>query len=245
MTIAPHAALATPRGHAARRQALGARLLAGVMAPGALLLIGIHLLALRRGPAWISPLLIGDHLFDLAFALTILWYCLALGRKVGRPLLRLDADGFSDGLAALGLGLVTLSLALLALGFLHLYYGAVLLAATLALTWWLWPELAGSSRRVVDGLACWARDGFATAPSFGQRLVLLVLVLTLLLVLIRATLPATPTTSGIEWDALAYHLAAPKIYLAAHAFVPRPDLTLANAPSGGDLLYIVGLAAGT
>src|SRR5579859_1648556 len=71
----------------------------------AVLLTAFHLLARYQGPNWTSPLLIGDHFFDLGLALALLWYSLALGRKVAGPLLGLDADPLTEGLAALGLGL--------------------------------------------------------------------------------------------------------------------------------------------
>jgi hypothetical protein len=211
----------------------------------ALLLSASHLLAIHEGPAWTSPLLIGDHLFDLGFALMMLLYALALGRKIARPLLGLSDDPLSEGLAALGLGLCALSLAILFAGFARLYYGAVFLALWVATTTWLRHELAAILQTGGERVVQWCRAGMPTAPTLGQRLVLLLLIPTLLILAVRATVPVSPNVSGTEWDALAYHLSAQNIYVMEHRFVPLPDIPLANAPSGGDALLIPGLLAGT
>src|SRR5260370_42166264 len=65
----------------------------------------LHVVAVSEGPSWTSPLLIGDHLFDLLLAVTMLWFALALGRRVAWPLLGLSSDLLTERLAACGLGL--------------------------------------------------------------------------------------------------------------------------------------------
>ncbi|HVA91737.1 MAG TPA: glycosyltransferase 87 family protein, partial [Chloroflexota bacterium] len=58
-------------------------------------------------------------------------------------------------------------------------------------------------------------------------------------VALRTMLPTS------DWDAVTYHLAAPKIYLGQHMIVPLPDLPLAMAPSDEEMVLMSGLAAGT
>jgi hypothetical protein len=53
------------------------------------------------------------------------------------------------------------------------------------------------------------------------------------------------TGVGMEWDAPAYHLAGPKLWLTAHAITPLPDVQLINAPAAVEMFYVVGLAAGS
>ena len=219
-----------------------------VLAVGLLLvcvvLTGLHLLAMHEGPRWTSPLLLGDRLFDLGLGLTILWYSLALGRMLGRPLLGLSDEPLTENLAAMGLGMGILSLTLLGVGLLHLFYPPVFLCAALVLTFVLRAELGTLSRRAGEGILTWRGQGMPTAPTHGQRLVLLVLGLALVLISPRTALPPSYNSSATDLDTLAYHLAAPKIYIEMHGFVPRPDIPLANAPSGGDVLNVLGLMAG-
>ena len=89
----------------------------------------------------------------------------------------------------------------------------------------------------------WPRS-WATA-HLGHRLLALLLLATLGLVLVRAMAPIAADANAPEWDSTVYHLAGPKIYIAEHRLVPRPDIPLANAPAGGDILFIPGLYAGS
>ena len=199
-----------------------------------------HLIVAHNGPTWTSPLVLGDWLFGLLLALAIPAYALALGRRIARPLLDPDpdADPIGESLAALGLGLGALSLATLGLGFLRLYYAPLFLALWLALTLWLRPELRRIWRQTAHSTARWLRAGMPSAPTIPQRLALLVLLLTVPSVLLRTAAPVT------EWDAVIYHLASLKLYLAAHAIIPLPDLPLANNPSGAEMLLLPSLMAG-
>ena len=213
------------------------------LATVALLLIAAHLLALREGPSWTSPLRIGDRLFDLAFASTLLLYTLALGRRLGRPLLALSGDPLVEGLAALCIGIGALSLSLLIAGLLRLYYAPVMLGAFAALTVWLRRELCAALAELAHAIGTQrAARAWATAP-LGHRLLALILLATLSLVLVRAMTPIAADANAPEWDSTVYHLAGPRIYIAEHRLVPRPDIPLANAPAGGDILFIPGLYA--
>jgi hypothetical protein len=208
-----------------------------IIALGAVL-VGVHLLTLHQGSAWASPLLLGDWLFTVAFAAAVLLYATALGRVVARPLLGPDQDWMED-LTALGLGLGMLFTGVLCLGFLRLYYGPVFLLLWLALTVILRRELGRLAAHLARAPVRWVRAGMPTAPSLWQRVVLLLVFVSLLHLPLRTMLPVS------DWDAVAYHLTAPKLYLGLHRFVGLPELPLANAPSGLEMIYLLGLAAGT
>ena len=233
----------TLQGQAAPTRALIPAIAAAL---AALLLIGAHLLALAHGPSWTSPLLLGDRLFDLALATATLLYALALGRRIGGPLLDLAGDPLLDGLAALGLGLGAASLAIFAAGLLHLYYTAIALPAIVALPAWLHHELAAAVRDIWDAIPRpHATD--ARGPGIAAllpRLPLLLVAMIALAALLDAALPPG-WGSPDEWDSPAYHLAAAKLYLQAHSFVSLPDIPLATAPSGMEMLYTGGLLLGS
>lgn len=205
-------------------------------------LLACHLIALQRGPRWASPLLIGDHLFDVLLAGAILWYATALGRLLGRPLADVYDDPPTRNLTALGLGTGALSLAILGLGFLRLFYGPVFLIGVLALTAALGGEMARMWAGGCRALAAWLRAGMPSAPTRLLRAVLLILLLALATALVRATNPVAGIL--VDWDAAAYHLASAKIYVALHRFVPLPAIPLANAPSSEEMLLVGGLLAG-
>jgi len=206
------------------------------------LLVALHLLALHQGIHWASPLLLGDHLFGLLFAVATLWYAFALGRRLCGPLLGLSDDALTENLAAVALGLGLLSTGILCAGFLRLYYGPVFFVAWIVLSAWLRPDLASAVTGAIQGTRAWLRAGAPTAPTVGQRLALLILVLTIAPVLVRAMDPVNGYL--LNWDALAYHLASAKVYLMQQQIVPLPDMPLANAPSGVEMLYLPGLIAG-
>ena len=226
-------------------QATPTRILA-VAVPLAALLIGAHLLAAAHGPTWTSPLLLGDRLFDLALAAALLLYALALGRRISGPLLNLADDPLLDALAALGLGLGAISLTILAAGFLHLYYPAVALLAIAALTASLRHDLAAALRDIWRAVPRIPVSGTAVRDTNAllARLPLLLVAMIALVALLDAALPPG-WGSPDEWDSPAYHLAAVKLYLQAHSFVGLPDIPLATAPSGMEMLYTGGLLLGS
>lgn len=68
-----------------------------------------------------------------------------------------------------------------------------------------------------------------------ERFLLILLGLLALANLLPASTPA------VDWDGLAYHLALPKIYLAHHGFIFRPDIVHNLFPQFTEMLYTVGL----
>jgi hypothetical protein len=198
----------------------------------------IHALTLVEGPSWTSPLLLLDWLFNALLAGLILLYSLAIGRRVARLADMPGGDEAWELLAAVGLGAILLSLALLILGFARLYSWPPLAAGWIAVTVWLRGEFVLLYRQVDRAWRRWRYAGFPTAPDLLQRAALAALLATAVPILLRTMLPVT------EWDAVIYHLASIKLYLAAHRFIPLPTLALANEPSGAEMLYLPALLVG-
>ena len=209
----------------------------------AVALLGAHLLVARQSIHQASPLLLGDWLFAIALAAAVLALAAALGRRVGRPLADPLQAPLGEWLAALGLGYGLLSQAILIAGFLRLYYGPVFLLATVALLAWLRRDLRHIAARIVTLPARIRADPLLAAARPVHRLLALTAALIALAAFARGLIPITGDVP--DWDAVAYHLAAPKIYLQLHSFVPLPDMPLANTPSAADLFSIPGLLIGS
>ena len=206
-------------------------------------LLGAHLLVARQSIHQASPLLLGDWLFAIALAAAILAVAAALGRRVGRPLADPLQAPLGEWLAALGLGYGILSQAILIAGFLRLYYGPVFLLAALALAAWLRRDLLGIAIHLAALPARLRADPLLAAARPVHRLIAITLALIVVAVFARGLIPITGDVP--DWDAVAYHLAAPKIYIQLHSFVPLPDMPLANTPSAADLFSIPGLLIGS
>src|SRR5438445_4562115 len=141
------------------------------------------------------------------------------------------AEQFVMG-AAVGLGL--LAYAILAVGLLGYLRLPVLLALVLIVG-------AAGAR----DLATWARV-VAQRPGEKQRgdPIATALLAYCLFVAAGTLVGALAPPSGDDWDSLAYHLAAPKIYLAHGriGFIPYDSHT--NFPFTMEMLYTLGLAYG-
>ncbi|MCS7064961.1 MAG: glycosyltransferase family 39 protein, partial [Fimbriimonadales bacterium] len=151
---------------------------------------------------------------------------LAIG--AGMLLLRRLSLPFWEGVAyggALGLGLLAYGVALFAA--LHWLSGLwLLLGVTAAAGLWGWV----STLRQVEWTRPIHRMGLASlAWGLLGALLLLGLVLCLL------------PPDGNEWDALAYHLAFPKLYLQAGGMVEIPFMHQSYFPPLLDMLYLLGL----
>ena len=206
-------------------------------------LLGAHLLVARQSLHQASPLLLGDWLFAIAIAAALLALAAALGRRIGHPLADPLQAPLGEWLAALGLGYGILSQAILAAGFLRLYYGPVFLLAALALIAWLRRDLLDIARRIAALPALLRADPLIATARPVHRLIAITLALIVIAVFARGLIPITGDVP--DWDAVAYHLAGPKIYLQLHRFVPLPDMPLANTPSAADLFSLPGLLLGS
>ena len=198
-----------------------------------------HAYVLSRGPRWTSPLLQGEWLFNVAATGCLFLFCAALGRRISGPLRRLERRSLDDGLATLGLGLGALSTAVLCAGLMQIYYRPVLLICFAGAVVWLRGDIVYILLRSWRSIRAWRREGLATTPEIGQRAILALLAATSLYVFMRSMLPLT------DWDAVTYHVASVKLYLAHHGVFPLPDMPLAGGPSSVEMLFLLGLAAGT
>jgi hypothetical protein len=206
-------------------------------------LIAWHLVIRSEGTHWASPLRLGDWLFNLALALTLLVPAWAAGTVIARPLLGQADDPLGDLLAALGIGVGALSLLIFAAGLLHLLYSPLFLAGGIALFALLYRPGLAAGRAQFSDLRAWAAQRPDPPLSTARRVVIVVQAITLLFVCLRNTIPLVGDAP--DQDGVTYHLPGPALYLQAHYMMPLPDIPLTNGPSGLEMLAIPGLMADT
>jgi hypothetical protein len=142
---------------------------------------------------------------------------------------------WEGALFGLGLGMGILSLLVLLIAALGLIYPIVIWAAlvlglVLAVVVWrqLWGLPAPKSREAPEG-----RTLLDQAVWVG---LMLIIGLSLSYALFgHALLPP------IDYDAIAYHLAIPKIYIEAHGLTYIPYIVYSNWPLGTEMLFLIGL----
>lgn len=142
------------------------------------------------------------------------------------PLQRIDRVTFS---VAVGLGIVAYLVFLL--GLLGLLTVSAVVAAFVVLFAASWRGLRDMGRDLLDGLCGRARVGI------GSIAVGLLLAVIGLIALVNAFVPP----GSHEWDALSYHLAAPKIFIENHRIVYLPTDHHSNFPFLMQMLFAVGL----
>ncbi len=130
----------------------------GLLFVGALLIVW-HLIIHSEGIQWASPLRLGDWLFNLAFALTLLTLAWAVGAVLARPLLGRWDDPLGYLLATLGIGVGVMSLVIFAAGLLHLLYSPLFLAAGIGLCGVLYRPGLAAGRAQFSDLRAWAARG--------------------------------------------------------------------------------------
>jgi hypothetical protein len=147
------------------------------------------------------------------------WCLRRAGLVAGRPA--------AERLLGLGVGLVVLSFVVFAGAVLHLLSTAFLFGVFGAwtLVGYLHFKLPPVAQPVAESLPI-------RSPFFFALICLLAG--TALFNLIPVLVPA------VDWDGLAYHLALPKIYLAAGGFVFRPDIFHNLFPQLTEMLYLAG-----
>lgn len=174
-----------------------------------------------------------ERVFDLAFAALVLSSALGVGRVVLRRVGLLLGSTVEQDVFALGIGLGVMTQLLVALGLLRLLYAPLLIA--------LLVVLAGVvSREVRIAVGQWRARWLVRTPlSRLERGLVAGMALLALPVGIRALTPPT------AYDALMYHLVAPKAFLGAHALTPLFENISANSPLALDLLAVLGFSAGS
>lgn len=138
-------------------------------------------------------------------------------------------------LFALGLGQGMLSLLVLLIAALGLLYPAAIWAVL-----GLGLVLAATAGRGLSRLPPFQGREPPTQRTPFQQAVWLGLVLLIGLSLIYA-LFAHALVPPVDYDAIAYHLAIPKLYVAAHGLTYIPYIVYANWPLGTEMLFLIGL----
>jgi hypothetical protein len=171
-------------------------------------------------------------LLGLTLAVAAVW-----GNRIGRWL----GIAFEPGLeewalsAILGLGLLgTLVLGLAAIGGLYRWVGYVLLLA-LGLAALLLPSPQHSRGEEAHRLWRWLASGVRQLKSGSLSWLCLYSSVIGLLSLGLALLPPT------AWDALAYHLQGPRLYVEAHRLLAVPESFYLNWPAQVEMLFTWGL----
>jgi hypothetical protein len=219
----------------ATRQRVGAAL----WLVGALGLIAASGLAARVPDEQTGPLVIARHLSAIVLTLGLLWLGAALGLRLLQALALPCEVDLETTVFAAGLGLGGVAYLVLACGFLGLLQppslGVMLGLAALVLR----AELQAIARAIPRLLAGLRRKRAALRRERVLFLALPLIELSLILLIIRTLAP----TNG--YDALLYHLAGPRELLRLGRLVPLPELIQANMPFTVNMLYLLGLAAGS
>lgn len=205
--------------------------LAGLI--GLIVLVGAYLVIASTPIPITAHLAVLNRLFDLGFASFVVFVSLMLGRIALRRMRFLITPGIERDVFALVVGLGVMVEVLLGLGFLHLLYPQWLIGILLLLAW-----IASSEVRTA--LNEWKAIWHTHIPFSKIEMFLLGgVIITALPVGLRALMPPT------AYDALTYHLPAPKAFLDAHTLLPFLENVQANSPIAFDLLTVFGLSVGS
>ncbi len=169
------------------------------------------------------PLLI---LLQVLWALGLTAGCWGIGRGVLRLAGWTEGPGAPETVLGLGLGVVLLSMSVFALCAFHA-------VSLMSLVWTacLWTGLG-------IGLLIFLP---LPRPAEGPRPADLAAVVSAVLLGLLAAANVLPAlTPAMDWDGVAYHLALPKLYLAAGGFVFRPDIFHNLFPQLTEMLYLLG-----
>ncbi|HEV7213486.1 MAG TPA: glycosyltransferase family 39 protein, partial [Chloroflexota bacterium] len=203
----------------------------------ALALTGVHSalshLTLQQ-TTLLAPL---DSLFTLTLVLAVLTLAWAFGSRLLRCTTVAWHNAAERAVFGAGLGLGVLAYTVMGLAFCHLLYPPLLAALAALAAVLLRAEVqeiagvVGATARRLPRAACWR---YAPAPWIAGGGVLVLA--TLLLI---ALLPP------FGYDALWYHLTAPRAFLQQHSFVNLPAIGQAGFPFTVEMLYTIGLAFGS
>ena len=215
------------------RASLGSSL--RVLAP---LLLGIGLALWRLGLPERSLSSAGPRaLSDAAFAVVLLLLVLYAARGLGMLMLRHLGVGAPDPLLGLVFsvagGLGVLAYGVLALGLLSVLRPTAIFV-------WVGIATVVAWRETVVHCGAW---GDPLQPfrrlSPGLKAALVTAIAVFFFSLVQAMTPVW------DYDGLMYHLQAPALFLKAGRLLLLPDLWQANGPLAAEMLYLVGLAAGS
>lgn len=200
---------------------------------GLIVLVSVYLIITNIPSPIAAYLTVLNRLFDLGFAAFVVCIALMLGRICLRRMGFFIAPGIEQNVFALVVGLGVIVEVLIGLGFLRLLYTPWLIGILLLLAW----IASGEVRIALDE---WNAIWHTHIPfSKIEKFLLGGMIITALPVGLRALTPPT------AYDALMYHLPAPKAFLDAHALLPFLENIQANSPIAFDLLTMFGLSVGS
>ncbi len=216
-----------------------AKVVARVAAGGAggIALIAAHLYVRSLPITEATPLVLLDHVFNLALVVLVLGACRALGVRLLGLIGCTDLEALPRMLTAVALGLGVLAYAVFALGVAGLFRSEVLGGLTAALLLATARDQAAILAEATRGAR---RAVFGFRSLQGQHRLLVLLGCFGFLVALPVVL-APPT----DYDGLMYHLYAPAKFLQAGRIYPMPDLVQANFPFTAEMVYSLGLALGS
>jgi len=159
------------------------------------------------------------------------------GRKL-MGLMRAKCESpVENSIFGMGIGLGILAYLILGIGLVGWLYPWVPAAVLGLIAIVSFGEIVSVIREVGGGLIDRARARL----GFSQGLLAFSMVSLGAVVLISSLAPP----SALDWDGLAYHLAAPKVFLAKHAIFYIPYDHHSNFPFLTEMLYTVGLGFGS
>ena len=174
------------------------------------------------------------NVYALALLLSILFITAAVGKRI-LALLRLD-DVEDVRIHSVALGLGCFGMAYFILGNLGFFSLVPMLILVMMASVWSWPNLLS------DGLWCCFFHPLSEIWRHSSR-TRQILLLMAFAVLTVGCLQALVLPWG--YDALMYHLNAPKLYLEQGRISAFPELWQANGPMLLQMIYALGLAAGS
>lgn len=183
-----------------------------------------------------------DRLFDVAVVAAMLLDGLLLGlRALALMRARVAFSRLERVALATGLGLGVISIGVLILGMLHLYYPATFAIALLALPWLLpserrWvAQLARGLRSRVTRLLAWR--GTSRVDTIACVLLAVVSASTFTFTLVRDLNPAPV----LAYDTYQYHWAVPMLLLGSHSMRVFPGWAHADLPYNTEMLNLIAL----
>ena len=176
-------------------------------------------------------------LLALPISITLILICAAFGRKL-LAFLRVKMEGaLEESVFGVALGFGVVAYLILGIGLLGLLRAEALGVLMILIGVWSVREFVAILFELVQGARSWAGR---RSDKVGQ-VVLFAVAAAGALVLLRSLAPP----SALDWDALSYHLAVPKIYLRHHKIIYVPFTSHSNLPFLLEMLYTLGLSFGS
>lgn len=182
-------------------------------------------------------------LFNIGVAGAVLFAGALIGLRLFRSLRVAGCFTRDDTVVlATGVGLGAVSLAVLGVGMLHLYYGWTFAAVLSVLPWLLPRERQWLTRYITDlprrfRLVRWRG---IPLPDYFARVILGFICLSAFSLSFLKDL--TPPSSGFGYDTYQYHWAVPALLLRYHGWVGFPGWAHANLPFNTEMLNLIALS---